>query len=167
MRVAMLEDDSSGALPASRRSPGVSLRSRRGIVDAFDKQVFDVLPLDWEVPDMSGIEVLHSVPSKFRSSVPAMTVTSRTSEDDIVHGLRQGADDYVGKPYRHAELIARSPSRRWVAGSAGRNWRYIRRLRRSAHLPRRAVLVPSTKDFDWAFSFCATSADCYPADKYS
>ncbi len=115
MRIAMLEDDSSQALVLQHCLRGAGhqvYHYERGeaLVDALAKEAFDVLLLDWEVPGMSGMEVLNNVRIKFRLSVPTVMVTSRISEEDIVHGLQQGADDYVGKPYRHVELLARVAS---------------------------------------------------------
>jgi len=59
------------------------------------------------VPEMSGMEVLNVVRNELGSNVPAVVVTARNAEEDIVHALKQGADDYICKPIRPKELIAR------------------------------------------------------------
>jgi DNA-binding response OmpR family regulator len=69
-----------------------------------------VLLLDWHVPGISGLEVLARIRGELHSIVPAVMVTSRNSEEDVVEGLRKGADDFIAKPYRPAELLARVES---------------------------------------------------------
>lgn len=68
---------------------------------------FDLLLLDWEVPDVSGLDVLHWIRDNQGYSLPVLFLTSRTDEADIVTGLQAGADDYMNKPIREGELIAR------------------------------------------------------------
>lgn len=67
---------------------------------------FDLLLLDWEVPDVSGLDVLHWIRDNQGYSLPVLFLTSRTDEVDIVTGLQAGADDYMNKPIREGELIA-------------------------------------------------------------
>jgi DNA-binding response OmpR family regulator len=59
------------------------------------------------VPDVSGIEVLRQVRQQLRSSIPVLFGTARNAEQDIVAALRAGADDYLVKPLRRLELLAR------------------------------------------------------------
>lgn len=68
---------------------------------------FDLLLLDWEVPDVSGLDVLHWVRDNLGYALPVLFVTSRTDEADLITGLQAGADDYMNKPIREGELIAR------------------------------------------------------------
>jgi DNA-binding response OmpR family regulator len=70
-------------------------------------QSFDMLLLDWQLPDSSGIEVLRWVREKVEDRVPVLFVTARTDENDIVEALTAGADDYIVKPVRVRELSAR------------------------------------------------------------
>jgi len=65
----------------------------------------DVVVLDLGLPDLDGREVLRMV--RAVSSVPIIVATARGTEDDIVHALDAGADDYVVKPYGGAQLDAR------------------------------------------------------------
>src|SRR5689334_16400089 len=67
----------------------------------------DALLLDWNVPDMSGVGVIAHVRTELQSNVPSVVVTARNAEEDIVQGLKQGADDYICKPTRPKELLAR------------------------------------------------------------
>lgn len=71
----------------------------------FDTMRPDVVMLDVMIPKVSGIDVLRSIRAKSR--VPVLMVTAKTSELDAVLGLEIGADDYIAKPYRLRELVAR------------------------------------------------------------
>ncbi len=68
---------------------------------------FDLLLLDWELPDVSGLDVLRWVRTNLGHALPVLFLTSRTQEEDLVTGLQAGADDYIEKPLRRGELIAR------------------------------------------------------------
>lgn len=65
----------------------------------------DLVLLDVMLPTMSGIDVCRAIRQKSR--VPIIMVTAKGSEVDTVVGLEVGADDYVTKPYRLSELVAR------------------------------------------------------------
>ena len=67
---------------------------------------FDIAILDWELPDKSGIEVLAKL-RKSENMAPVIFATQRDSEEDIVNALKSGADDYLIKPLRKPELLAR------------------------------------------------------------
>ncbi len=67
----------------------------------------DVLLLDWNVPGKSGIEVLRGARDAFGATLPIIMMTQHDGEEDIVFGLNTGADDYLVKPLRERELIAR------------------------------------------------------------
>src|ERR1700674_4097261 len=65
----------------------------------------DLVLLDLMLPRLSGIDVCRSI--RARSAVPIIMVTAKGTEIDTVVGLEVGADDYVAKPYRLRELVAR------------------------------------------------------------
>jgi two-component system copper resistance phosphate regulon response regulator CusR len=67
---------------------------------------FDILILDLGLPDMDGFSVLKEF-RKRKSSVPVIILTARDEVQDKVSGLEGGADDYVTKPFRFEELLAR------------------------------------------------------------
>ena len=79
----------------------------RALMRELRRESFDLLVLDWHVPDVSGPEVLKWVRENSAQRIPVLFVTGRTSEDDIVAGLAAGADDYMIKPLRPSELVAR------------------------------------------------------------
>ncbi|NYT83789.1 response regulator transcription factor [Alcaligenaceae bacterium] len=68
---------------------------------------YDLLLLDWEIPDISGLDVLRWVRANLGHGLPIMMLTSRTLEEELVTGLQAGADDYMIKPIRKGELVAR------------------------------------------------------------
>src|SRR5690606_8786898 len=74
-------------------------------LDRFDVVKPDLVLLDVMLPKVSGIDVCRELRS--RSKVPIIMVTAKGAEIDTVVGLEVGADDYVTKPYRLRELVAR------------------------------------------------------------
>jgi two-component system response regulator RegX3 len=74
-------------------------------LEMFDQVRPDLVLLDVWLPRMSGIDVCREIRTKSR--VPIIMVTAKSSEIDTVVGLEVGADDYVTKPYRLRELVAR------------------------------------------------------------
>ncbi|MBM9432688.1 response regulator transcription factor [Flaviflexus equikiangi] len=66
----------------------------------------DLIILDLGLPDMDGLDVARSIRSQ-GLTVPILILTARADEVDMVVGLDAGADDYVTKPFRLAELMAR------------------------------------------------------------
>ncbi|GFR38076.1 DNA-binding response regulator [Insulibacter thermoxylanivorax] len=81
-------------------------------------QTFDLIILDVMLPGMSGFEVLEKL-RKRGVKTPVIILTARNGEEEIVQGLKLGADDYVTKPFGVAELLARvSAVLRRVKGDA-------------------------------------------------
>jgi two-component system response regulator RegX3 len=74
-------------------------------LEKFDSVKPDVVLLDVMLPKISGIDVCREI--RKRSQVPIIMVTAKGAEIDTVVGLEVGADDYVTKPYRIRELVAR------------------------------------------------------------
>ncbi|MBT8088688.1 MAG: response regulator transcription factor [Gammaproteobacteria bacterium] len=74
---------------------------------AVRRDSFDLYVLDWVLPDLSGIDVLKKLRREMGDYTPAIIVTAKDEEQSIVRGLEAGADDYLVKPVRQAELVAR------------------------------------------------------------
>ena len=73
--------------------------------EAWGRGAFDLLILDVNLPDGSGLEWLREL--RRESAVPVILLTANDMETDIVAGLETGADDYITKPFSMRELIAR------------------------------------------------------------
>ncbi len=108
--VLVVEDEESfvDALTVGLRREGFRVRVARDGAEAlalFDSVRPDLVLLDVMLPRISGLDVCREI--RRRSGVPIIMVSARTSEIDTVVGLEVGADDYVPKPYRLRELVAR------------------------------------------------------------
>ena len=77
----------------------------RTALELFEKEPVDFVILDLMLPGMSGEEVCNEIRKK--SGVPIIMLTAKTAEENILNGLRIGADDYVTKPFSVKELYAR------------------------------------------------------------
>lgn len=73
----------------------------------FHHDSFDLLLLDWLMPELSGIEVLQMVRESGGRDLPIIMLTCRSADTDIVEGLNSGADDFVVKPVCPEVLVAR------------------------------------------------------------
>lgn len=109
--VLLVEDDAAIAGPLSRAlqregyevdvvGDGQAALHRAGAAGP------DLMVLDLGLPGMDGLEVCRRVRAD-QPDLPVLMLTARTDEVDFVVGLDAGADDYVGKPFRLAELLAR------------------------------------------------------------
>jgi two-component system KDP operon response regulator KdpE len=109
-RIMLVDDE----LPI-QRSVGLLLRARGYDVDIagsgkdalrmFAERAPDLVVLDLGLPDIEGTEVCRRIRSQ--SKVPIVVLSARGAEDDKVHALELGADDYVTKPFGPEELVAR------------------------------------------------------------
>jgi two-component system alkaline phosphatase synthesis response regulator PhoP len=70
------------------------------------EKAFDLIILDIMLPGMNGFEVLTKLRQK-GNKTPIVILTARNAEDEVVQGLKHGADDYITKPFGVAELLAR------------------------------------------------------------
>ncbi|MFC9682406.1 response regulator transcription factor [Streptomyces sp. NPDC056948] len=121
MRVLLAEDDDgvAGALTEALYDNGhTPARVKRGEDALARHRQADLLLLDLGLPDLDGLEVLRKL--RAVSPLPVVVLTARGDERSVVRGLRLGADDYLVKPVRLAELLARidAVARRAAAPSA-------------------------------------------------
>ncbi|HEX5017685.1 MAG TPA: response regulator transcription factor [Actinomycetes bacterium] len=107
--VLLAEDDAAISDPLARalRRQGYDVNVAESGPDALSgARGCDLVVLDLGLPGMDGLEVCRTLRLE-GSQVPVLVLTARGSEIDAVVGLDAGADDYVSKPFRTAELMAR------------------------------------------------------------
>jgi DNA-binding response OmpR family regulator len=110
-RVLLAEDDQAISEPLARalRREGYDVEvceDGPGALESATSSPVDLVVLDLGLPGMDGLEVCRRL-RKEGSGVPVLVLTARADEVDTVVGLDAGADDYVTKPFRLAELLAR------------------------------------------------------------
>ncbi|MFG2982186.1 response regulator transcription factor [Streptomyces sp. NPDC048258] len=119
MHALLVEDDDrmAQALGTALAQRGHTVRRVGRALDAlrFVREAEFVL-LDLGLPDLDGLELLRRL--RTVCDAPLIVVTARCEERDIVQGLRAGADDYVVKPFRMAELMARIDTVRRRTGAS-------------------------------------------------
>lgn len=108
--VLVVDDEPSftEALSVGLRREGFEVRTAadgRAALAEINEAEPDLVLLDVMLPGMSGLDVCREI--RKQSRVPLIMVTARAEEIDAVVGLEVGADDYVAKPYRMRELVAR------------------------------------------------------------
>ena len=112
MRIAALDDDALQLqlLEQVVTEAGHSCHNflkGAALQQALRRESFDLLLVDWELPDIPGTQVVHWVREQISKELPIIFITHRSEEADIVEGLNCGADDFMIKPIRAAELRAR------------------------------------------------------------
>jgi DNA-binding response OmpR family regulator len=163
MRVAILEDEPDQAellahwlRVAGHESHAFSEGAQ--LLAVLEQDRFDALLLDWNLSGMSGMAVLDQVRNRLGLQIPVLFGTVRAGEADIAAALRAGADDYLVKPIRRMELIARLET---IARRTSERTRLqpiqidVFRVDRAVRtISRGDVSVPlSAKDFDLAVLF--------------
>ena len=98
--------------------------SGEALIKRLRRESFDFLLLDWELPGITGPDIVKWVRENLKEQIPILLVTNRRDERDIIYGLAVGADDFMCKPVRVGELIARIKAliRRSRQGSSQKNY---------------------------------------------
>lgn len=113
MIIASIEDDPVQAQYIAYTLAEAGFKSKhfatgKDLLVALKKsEEFDLLLLDWELPDISGKDIVVWIRANLGNQLPVMLLTNRNQDHDLVHGLNAGADDYLAKPFKAPELIAR------------------------------------------------------------
>jgi DNA-binding response OmpR family regulator len=112
VRIGLLEDDSSQIELISlwAKEAGDTLQpytTGKSFREAINSENFDLLVLDWHLPDTTGIEELDWLRGEKATNTPVIFITSRDSEESVVEALDHGADDYMVKPVKKAVTLAR------------------------------------------------------------
>lgn len=110
----LVVDDESGIrdmLRLALESADFECLEAGNIADAHQKIIHntpDIVLLDWMLPGGTGIELLRRLKKEEATQhVPVIMLTAKAHEDNVIHGLEVGADDYIIKPFAPKELIAR------------------------------------------------------------
>ncbi|MBT8141208.1 MAG: response regulator transcription factor [Gammaproteobacteria bacterium] len=112
MRIAYLEDDldQSAVVKNWLESAGhvvMHFSSSKDFLKSIGRDSYDLMILDWLLPGVSGIEVMTHVRTTLKTYTPILFVTQKDQEKDVVEALEKGADDFMAKPLRKLELLAR------------------------------------------------------------
>lgn len=111
MRILLIEDEQHFAEPlcASLKKAGYATDWIANGIDGLQQaytDIYDVIILDWMLPEMSGIDVLRTLRSQ-NIHTKVLLLTAKSTLEDKVTGLDCGADDYLCKPFHREELFAR------------------------------------------------------------
>ena len=118
MRIAILDDEPaelellssvlcSHIMPDGTLPICWSFSNGRDLLRALKSETFDLVILDWQLADIRGVQVLQWIKEFLKPAVPVIMLSSRKTEDDVVQALNAGASEYIIKPFRRAELLAR------------------------------------------------------------
>lgn len=113
VKLFILEDDDAIAmgLSYSLKNEGYDVTVAKSVKSAYEilnKEAFSLYILDLTLPDGSGYDVCREI--KKRGDLPVIFLTAYDDEVNVVMGLELGADDYISKPFRVKELLARIKS---------------------------------------------------------
>jgi two-component system, OmpR family, copper resistance phosphate regulon response regulator CusR len=112
MRILIVEDEQNVAsflergLQEAGHTAVVASTGERGL-SLLREDSFDALILDLILPGMDGIEVCQTVRTEFGYDIIILMLTALSSTENVVSGLKKGADDYLVKPFKFVELLAR------------------------------------------------------------
>lgn len=112
MRCAVLDDDRAQTELVVKLLAEVGhgcevFHQGRTLINRLRQDSFDLLIVDWNMPGMTGIEVLQSIRQGQHAAMPVLIITSRSDDEDVVQGLAAGADDYIVKPLHPQIFMAR------------------------------------------------------------
>jgi DNA-binding response OmpR family regulator len=112
MRIAVLDDepDARAFVIQALLEAGhfcYEFQNARTLITKLRQDTFDLLIIDWNMPEKSGIEIISWMRENMEHPVPSLLLTNRNNDEDIVTGLNAGADDYVIKPVQPQVLLAR------------------------------------------------------------
>ncbi|MDR0587922.1 MAG: response regulator transcription factor [Burkholderiales bacterium] len=112
MRALVLEDDAAqgNVLVSLLQDAGYEVQwymNGYEVIRVLSREPFDLVLLDWWTPGASGREVLDWIREQLKDPLPVIFISQQNDEASIVDALTHGADDYLSKPIRPTELMAR------------------------------------------------------------
>ena len=112
IQILLVEDDSQlSGMMLEMLSSSYSVSLSETVNDALEKsyqKLPDLILCDLKLPDGSGLNVLESLKNnELTSHIPILIISALDTDEDVVMGLKYGADDYISKPFSKVELLAR------------------------------------------------------------
>lgn len=112
MRIALADDDREildqvSAVITAAGHEAVCFNNGTALQNAMNRETFDVVMLDWNMPGRTGLEVLEWAAENLTAAPPFILLTSRQDKGDVVRGLETGAIDYIVKPESDEVIRAR------------------------------------------------------------
>lgn len=112
MRIAAVDDDPAQldlirAVVSAMGHDSHLFADGASFMQSVQRETYDLFIIDWELPDTSGPAIVRALRQRATLPVPILMMTNRSDERDIVEGLASGADDYMVKSSRVAEMRAR------------------------------------------------------------
>jgi len=161
MRLAVLNHDSVElelicSILNSAGHTALAFHNGKELLQHLRREAADLLVMDWQTTHIAPAEVLQELRGKQQLMIPVLFLTGRSGEDDIVAGLDAGANDYLIKPIRRSELVARVQAllrRAYPNQHMPENLEFGQYVfeTRSAHLTMQGVAIDLTqKEFDLA-----------------
>lgn len=147
-RVLIVDDEASNIAVLERLFRGEcqteTAENGQAALDLLERERFDLVLLDIMMPLMSGLEVLRAIRQNPRTAeLPVILISARLDENDIVEGLTIGANDYVTKPFRLAELRARARTQLMIKRLQDERKQTIDQLRDAHELKDRFLRIAS------------------------
>lgn len=112
MRIFLVEDDTASAeiIQLWLQEAGHDCKvfgDGKSVKRELSRDTVDAVILDWMLPGSDGIEILQWIRQRADWQIPVLFVTGKDAEADVVYALKAGADDYLTKPVKRGELLAR------------------------------------------------------------
>jgi DNA-binding response OmpR family regulator len=112
LRIALLENDRNQTVVLKKWLEDAAFFCRpythgKAFLHDFGRESFDLIISDWNLPDSSALHIVNSVRASPDWRLPIVFISLHNQEDDIVRALESGADDYLVRPLRQRETLAR------------------------------------------------------------
>lgn len=112
MKILSLEDDHAQSelirvVLSAEGHEVLTVREGAHAIRYLENATADLIVLDWQVSDISSLEILGWVRERIGRTLPVLFLTNLAREDETIAALNAGADDYISKPVRRRELVAR------------------------------------------------------------
>jgi DNA-binding response OmpR family regulator len=113
MNIGILDDDETHNAMVAEILRAAGYRCEiysqpQALINDLRRQTFDLLIVDWVMPQMTGLDVIRLAHEVLVTPPPILLLTNRSTENDVVEALNAGADDYVTKPCAAPVLLART-----------------------------------------------------------